>query len=104
MVEAKACHGTYELGYGAVVNYTSFIRDPIVAEAIFEQLLAETEWEQRSVIIFGRARPQPRLVAYYATDIERGSYTYSGACSGCPNEHGLGFFKSLPTGLNLPRG
>eukprot|EP00983_Pelagomonas_calceolata_P070771 1150926-Pelagomonas_calceolata.AAC.5 len=35
---------------------------------------------QKDLVVFAKKVKQPRLVAYYATDIERGSFTYSGRC------------------------
>ena len=44
------------------------------ADELFAKLQQEIEWEQRSIKIFGREVPQPRLTAWYG-DID---YTYSG--------------------------
>lgn len=44
------------------------------ADELFARLQQELEWEQRSIKIFGREVPQPRLTAWYG-DID---YTYSG--------------------------
>ena len=58
----------------AQVLYDSefFARDQ--ADELFATLEREIEWEQRSIKIFGRDLPQPRLTAWYG---EMG-YTYSG--------------------------
>jgi alkylated DNA repair dioxygenase AlkB len=44
------------------------------ADELFAILQREIEWEQRSIRIFGREVPQPRLTAWYG-DV---GYTYSG--------------------------
>ncbi len=44
------------------------------ANELFSYLVREIAWEQRSVRIFGRSIPQPRLVAYFASK----AYAYSG--------------------------
>lgn len=46
------------------------------ASAYFQELLDATAWEQRSIKLFGKEHPQPRLTAWYA---DAGvHYTYSG--------------------------
>ena len=49
---------------------------PAEAGALLAQLTAETVWEQRSIRLFGRLVPQPRLTAWYGDPAAR--YTYSG--------------------------
>lgn len=49
---------------------------PARAEAAFTALRDELPWEQRSVRMFGRAIPEPRLVAWLG-DADA-AYTYSG--------------------------
>lgn len=44
------------------------------AEELYFQLLNETPWRQESVVIWGKSRPQPRLVSWYGDR----AYTYSG--------------------------
>ncbi len=44
------------------------------AEAVMQQLLRDTDWEQRSIVMFGREVAQPRLNSWYG-DVP---YTYSG--------------------------
>ena len=41
---------------------------------VMQRLLDETDWEQRSIVMFGREVPQPRLNSWYG-DV---SYSYSG--------------------------
>lgn len=43
---------------------------------LFESLVADTEWSQESITLFGRTVPQPRLIAYHG-DVGA-DYTYSG--------------------------
>ena len=49
--------------------------DPRTAQRNFAELLEAVPWEQRSVQMFGKSVPQPRLVAWFG---DGGSYTYSG--------------------------
>ena len=49
---------------------------PAEATALLAQLTAEAAWEQRSIRLFGREFPQPRLTAWYGDPDAR--YTYSG--------------------------
>ncbi|MCP8464331.1 alpha-ketoglutarate-dependent dioxygenase AlkB [Pseudomonas sp. ZM23] len=49
---------------------------PTCARQWFEQLLAETPWEQPSVRLHGREYPVPRLLAWYGDP--EAAYTYSG--------------------------
>jgi alkylated DNA repair dioxygenase AlkB len=44
------------------------------ADEVMEQLRRETDWEQRSIVMFGREVAQPRLNSWYG-DVP---YTYSG--------------------------
>lgn len=44
------------------------------ADAMTQQLLRDTDWEQRSIVMFGREVAQPRLNSWYG-DVP---YTYSG--------------------------
>ena len=46
------------------------------AEALLAQLTAEVAWEQRSIRLYGREIPQPRLTAWHGDPAAR--YTYSG--------------------------
>ena len=59
---------------GASLTLKPDFLSKVDADAAFEQLTAETPWEQRDVVVQGRTYPQPRLVAWYGT----GAYTYSG--------------------------
>jgi len=43
------------------------ILEPSEAHDAFEMLLAQTPWEQRDVVVFGRSVAQPRLVAWFAS-------------------------------------
>lgn len=49
--------------------------DEAHATSTMSELLTEIPWEQRSVRMFGKSVPQPRLVAWFG---DGGSYTYSG--------------------------
>ena len=49
---------------------------PPDAHALLAQLTAEVAWEQRSIRLYGREMPQPRLTAWYGDPAAR--YTYSG--------------------------
>ena len=49
---------------------------PAEAASCLAQLTAEVVWEQRSIRIFGREMPQPRLTAWHGDPAAR--YTYSG--------------------------
>lgn len=49
---------------------------PTCAQQWFEQLLAETPWEQPCVRLHGREYPVPRLLAWYGDP--EAAYTYSG--------------------------
>jgi alkylated DNA repair dioxygenase AlkB len=51
------------------------VLDVARATATMNILLNTIPWEQRSVRLFGKSVPQPRLVAWFGDD---GSYTYSG--------------------------
>jgi alkylated DNA repair dioxygenase AlkB len=46
------------------------------ADLLLAQLLCEIDWQQRSITLFGKQIPQPRLVAWYGDP--GASYTYSG--------------------------
>ena len=46
------------------------------ATALLAHLTAEAAWEQRTIRLFGREFPQPRLTAWYGDPAAR--YTYSG--------------------------
>lgn len=55
--------------------YPDFIKAD-EAELLFETLKSNVNWEQRSIKMFGKTIPQPRLTAWYG---DAGiSYTYSG--------------------------
>jgi alkylated DNA repair dioxygenase AlkB len=47
---------------------------PLARAEVFARLRAETPWEQRHIVLFGRRHAQPRLTAWYG-DVP---YTYSG--------------------------
>ena len=47
---------------------------PYSSEEVFLRLRDETPWRQDSIVLFGKARLQPRLTAWYGD----ASYTYSG--------------------------
>ena len=43
------------------------------ADDVFDEVMREVDWEARSIILFGRETPQPRLAAWYGDE----PYTYS---------------------------
>ena len=45
----------------------SAVLEPDKARDAFENLHAQTPWEQRDVVVFGRSVAQPRLVAWFAS-------------------------------------
>lgn len=45
------------------------------AQSVFDELMEAVPWEQRSVQMFGKSVPQPRLVAWFG---DGAPYTYSG--------------------------
>lgn len=59
---------------GSARLYRSAV-DPRTAQRAFTELLEAVPWEQRSVQMFGKSVPQPRLVAWFG---DGASYTYSG--------------------------
>lgn len=56
-----------------VFFYSRFLREP---GPVFDALRVASAWEQKSVRIYGRHVPQPRLIAWYGDPGT--SYTYSG--------------------------
>ena len=52
-----------------------FLSQP-TADRLQSQLMTEIDWQQRSIKLFGKTIPQPRLVAWYGDP--GASYTYSG--------------------------
>jgi hypothetical protein len=64
-----------DLGAGARVGYWPRHLSH-ASKRLLPTLLADVPWEQRSVNIFNRSVPQPRLICYMADDGLQ--YTYSG--------------------------
>jgi len=60
---------------GLADYYPNFL-DPITAQQLFEQLLAQKTFKQNEIILFGKKIKVPRLEAYYALNGEK--YGYSG--------------------------
>ncbi len=58
---------------GVLVLHEAWI-DPAGARRTFDQLMADLDWQQRSIRIVGREVLQPRLTAWYGD----AAYTYSG--------------------------
>ena len=56
-----------------VLLYSRFLREP---GPVFDALRVASAWEQKSVTIYGKSIPQPRLIAWYGDPGT--SYTYSG--------------------------
>lgn len=46
------------------------------ADDVFRRLIAETSWEQRDIVLFGKSHQEPRLSAWHSEP--HISYTYSG--------------------------
>jgi hypothetical protein len=64
-----------DLGAGSIVGYwPRYLAH--ASKRLLPTLLADVPWEQRSVNIFNRSVPQPRLICYMADDGLQ--YTYSG--------------------------
>ena len=45
-------------------------------DLLFNRLMAETDWREETITVFGRTHPQPRLIAWHGDPSAR--YTYSG--------------------------
>ena len=52
------------LGHGAWIDYVEDFLSPAEADAAFSALLEELAWEQRSNVVFGEEKLQPRLCAW----------------------------------------
>jgi alkylated DNA repair dioxygenase AlkB len=60
---------------GFLQYHPGFLKGPL-ADSCLEQLWNELDWTQKEIIIFGRSRMQPRLIAWYG---DPGAvYSYSG--------------------------
>jgi alkylated DNA repair dioxygenase AlkB len=64
------------LPYDGSAMYFDWVLGDLDAGAVFSDLLKDTPWESRTIKMFGKEYPQPRLVAWFG-DPGRG-YTYSG--------------------------
>ena len=64
------------LPYDGSAIYFDWVLGDMDAENLFTALLRDVPWESRTVKMFGKEYPQPRLVAWFG-DPGRG-YTYSG--------------------------
>ena len=64
------------LPYDGSAIYFDWVLGDLDAGAVFSDLLKNTPWESRTIKMFGKEYPQPRLVAWFG-DPGRG-YTYSG--------------------------
>ena len=64
------------LPYDGSAIYFDWVLGDLDAGAVFSDLLKDTPWESRTIKMFGKEYPQPRLVAWFG-DPGRG-YTYSG--------------------------
>lgn len=62
------------LPYDASASYWPFVLGSRSPDAVMRRLLDEVDWEQRSIVLFGREVRQPRLDSWYG-DV---AYTYSG--------------------------
>ena len=62
---------------GADINLRSDFLSRAESDRLFATLLAETEWQEKNVFVWGKWYPQPRLVAWHG-DADA-SYSYSGS-------------------------
>lgn len=65
---------TLNLSDGIFEYYPNFLPKEL-ADTFFEKLLAETNWQQDNITIFGKTLPQPRLTALFGNNGK--SYSYS---------------------------
>jgi alkylated DNA repair dioxygenase AlkB len=64
------------------VRYLSALFDDSTASELFLELRASLDWQQRSIMMFGKAVVQPRLVAFHGNP--GWGYRYSGATLRAP--------------------
>lgn len=62
--------------FGLVDFYPNFLTSTTEERHFFDALLEQTDWEERTIRIFGKRVLQPRLVAWYGDPAA--TYTYSG--------------------------
>lgn len=62
------------LPFDGSARYLPTFLDSSTANTHLDGLVAETPWEQRSIVMFGREVPQPRLACWYGDH----AYSYSG--------------------------
>jgi len=60
---------------GSALLYHEFI-NASRASGVFHQLMKDTPWEQRNIVVFGKQHREPRLSAWHSES--HISYTYSG--------------------------
>ncbi len=72
----------FRLAPDGFVRYLSTLFDESSASKLFLELRAGLDWQQRSIMMFGRPVVQPRLVAFHG-DLGLG-YRYSGATLKAP--------------------
>jgi alkylated DNA repair dioxygenase AlkB len=60
---------------GGEVLYQASMRLPAPAEKLLQDLIAHVPWRAQEIVVWGKRRVQPRLVAWYGD--EGCSYTYS---------------------------
>nr|ACH87585.1 hypothetical protein [Dunaliella viridis] len=81
-LQAAAPDGTTQVlgGAAALRSQKRFLPPQQSSETgdLFKRLMRESSFEQRDIFVMGKRHKQPRLTAYYATDLERGTFTYSG--------------------------
>jgi alkylated DNA repair dioxygenase AlkB len=66
----------YDLGGGAIIEFTEGFIQSEKSEWYFQRLLKEIEWQQDYIRLYGKSVRLPRLTAWYG---DRGSsYNYSG--------------------------
>ena len=60
----------------ADVLYATDIELPLPPLDLLERLIADVQWREEDIVLWGRKFPQPRLIAWYGD--AGASYTYSG--------------------------
>jgi alkylated DNA repair dioxygenase AlkB len=61
---------------GADVSYLPHVDFGLGDKELFERLRAETQWQERTVSLYGKTYMQPRLIAWYGDQGK--NYSYSG--------------------------
>jgi alkylated DNA repair dioxygenase AlkB len=61
---------------GGEVCYQAYLPLPASAETLLQNLIAHVPWRAEDIVVWGKRRAQPRLVAWFADEGQ--TYTYSG--------------------------